>query len=59
MNARRCSSVVHNDGSVTTMLCSIHARQDPCLTYAQVTGKRRKGSILRGPCTHCGWGSRS
>ena len=50
-----CVCAHNNDGSVTTMLCSLHASQDPCLTMAQVTGKRRKGSIVRGTCTACGW----
>lgn len=50
----RCSCSRHSDGSVTTMLCPIHAEQDPCLTMAQVTGRRRTGTIRRGTCTSCG-----
>jgi hypothetical protein len=37
------------------MLCPTHADRDPCATMAAVTGKRRKGSIVRGTCTSCGW----
>lgn len=53
--ALKCSCAHNNDGSVTTMLCPLHADQDPCLTMAQVTGNRRKGSIINGVCTNCGW----
>jgi hypothetical protein len=50
-----CSCAHHNDGSVTTMLCPLHAKQDPCWTEAQVTGRRRKGTIAKGTCSNCGW----
>ncbi|MFE6967014.1 hypothetical protein ACFVAJ_18020 [Agromyces sp. NPDC057679] len=50
-----CACAVNSDRSTTTMLCSIHADTDPCLTVAQVTGKRRKGTIRSGRCTACGW----
>ena len=56
MSAAACCCARHNDGSVTKFLCPIHADADPCLTFAQVTGKRRKGTIRRGVCTHCGHG---
>lgn len=49
------SCALNRDGSRTTMLCSVHAETDPCLTMASVTGKRRKGTIRRGKCTQCGW----
>lgn len=52
---KNCACAKHSDGSRTTMLCSVHADSDPCLTMSQVTGKRRKGTILRGTCTNCGW----
>lgn len=52
----RCVCARHADGSVTTMLCSVHAETDPCLTMAQVTGRRRTGTIRRGVCTSCGHG---
>lgn len=47
----------HNvDGSVTTMLCPLHADDDPCATKASVTGRRRRGSIsAKGKCSNCGW----
>ena len=50
----RCACARHNDGSVTTFLCPVHADSDPCLTVSQVTGRRRKGTIRRGVCTACG-----
>lgn len=50
----RCVCVVHDDGSVTTMLCPVHADVDPCYTMASVTGRRRTGTIRRGTCTACG-----
>lgn len=53
--AARCTCAHHNDGSITMRLCRVHADQDPCLTMAQVTGKRRRGSIVRGVCSACGW----
>lgn len=51
----RCCCAHHDDGSVTTFLCPLHADDDPCLTMARVTGKRRRGTIKRGTCTACGW----
>lgn len=52
----RCACARDRDGNVTTSsLCPEHADQDPCLTMAQITGKRRKGTIRRGRCTCCGW----
>ena len=51
-----CACARNNDRSVTTMLCPAHASNDPCATMSQVTGRRRKGTIKRGACTHCGWG---
>jgi hypothetical protein len=53
--AARCACAHHADGSRTTMLCPMHADTDPCLTKSLVTGRRRKGTIRRGICTHCGW----
>jgi len=50
-----CSCAHNKDGSTTTMLCPTHADSDPCYTMASVTGKRRRGSIVRGRCTNCGW----
>lgn len=55
--AAKCVCAHHGDGSVTTTLCSQHADHDPCRTMAIVTGTRRKGSIVRGVCTNCGWAS--
>jgi hypothetical protein len=57
MTTRLCSCVGHDDGSVTTMLCPIHADTDPCLTMSLVTGRRRTGTIRRGVCTACGHGA--
>lgn len=54
----RCACARNRDGSRTTMLCPTHADQDPCLTMAQVTGRRRKGTIRNGVCTNCGWRQR-
>lgn len=48
-----CSCARNLDGSVTTLLCSAHAPVDPCLTMANVTGRRRTGTIRRGTCTAC------
>ena len=51
----RCSCAHNADGTTsTTMMCPTHADQDPCLTIAQVTGRRRKGTIRAGRCTNCG-----
>ena len=49
-----CSCAVNGDGTVTTMMCPLHADVDPCYTMARVTGKRRTGTIRNGRCTHCG-----
>lgn len=54
----RCVCARHSDGSVTTSLCSLHAEQDPCLTMARVTGKRRRGSVVRGVCSACNWSAK-
>jgi hypothetical protein len=51
----RCSCAHHADGSTTTYLCRVHATIDPCLTKALTTGKRRRGTIRGGTCSHCGW----
>jgi hypothetical protein len=37
------------------MMCPLHADEDPCYTMALVTGGRRKGSIINGVCSNCGW----
>jgi hypothetical protein len=55
MVTARCHCASNPDGSVTTLLCPQHASNDPCLTKSLVTGKRRKGTIKRNICTHCGW----
>lgn len=52
-----CVCAVHNDGSVTTSTCPVHAAVDPCLTMSLITGRRRVGTIRRGRCTSCGWSS--
>lgn len=54
MATPQCACAHNRDGSVTTLLCPAHAAQDPCATFAQVTGKRRRGTIRRGVCTACG-----
>jgi hypothetical protein len=54
MSAPRCVCARHDDGSVTTFLCPVHADTDPCLTMSAVTGRRRTGTIRRGVCTACG-----
>lgn len=54
--AMKCRCARYDDGSVTTMLCPLHADTDPCATRASVTGRRRKGRIRHGVCTNCGWG---
>ncbi len=51
----KCACAKHQDGSVTTFLCPIHAEIDPCQTTATVTGRRRRGSIHSGRCSYCGW----
>lgn len=53
-----CACARHDDGSVTTFLCPIHADTDPCLTMSLWSGRRRKGTIRRGVCTSCGHNSR-
>jgi hypothetical protein len=55
--AASCSCAHYDDGSASSLLCPIHADHDPCVTIAEVTGGRRKGSIVNGVCTNCGWGS--
>lgn len=50
----RCTCARNNDGTFITFLCPVHADTDPCLTMAQVTGRRRAGTIRRGVCTACG-----
>ncbi|QDK01528.1 hypothetical protein SEA_LEEROYJENKINS_126 [Microbacterium phage LeeroyJenkins] len=50
-----CSCAINRDGSRTTILCPVHSEVDPCERYSRVTGKRRKGTIKSGKCTHCGW----
>ena len=54
MTIRTCSCARNKDGTVTTLLCSQHADQDPCFTISRVTGRRRTGTIRRGVCTNCG-----
>ena len=51
----KCACATNGDGSVTTLLCPIHAEDDPCVTKATVTGRRRHGSIQGGCCSRCGW----
>jgi hypothetical protein len=50
-----CTCATNSDGTKTTMLCPVHASEDPCWTMARVTGRRRQGTIIRGVCTNCGW----
>ena len=50
-----CLCAHNTDGSVTTMMCPLHAKNDPCWMTATVTGQRRRGSIVKGVCTNCGW----
>lgn len=50
-----CTCAHNADGTATATLCPFHADTDPCLTVATVTGRRRRGSIVRGTCTACGW----
>ena len=52
-----CSCAHNRDGTITAFLCPIHAEDDPCLDVAALTGKRRRGSVVRGCCSHCGWAS--
>lgn len=54
----KCSCARNTDGTTTTLLCPVDADTDPCLTMAQVTGRRRKGTIRRGVCTSCGHGAK-
>lgn len=51
-----CCCARNTDGSVTTLLCPVHAAVDPCETRAAVTGRRRKGSNRSGVCSACGHG---
>jgi len=51
----KCACAKHQDGGVTTFLCPTHAEVDPCQTKALVTGKRRRGSVHNGRCSHCNW----
>ena len=44
----------YSDGSVYKENCPLHAPQDPCAVTAQITGRRRKGTIRKGVCTNCG-----
>ena len=53
--AATCACAHNSDGTVTTMLCPVHASEDPCATMAAVTGGRRRGAIVKGVCTNCGW----
>jgi hypothetical protein len=50
-----CTCTQHTDGTATTFLCPLHAADDPCHTKSLVTGKRRRGSIRNGRCSHCQW----
>lgn len=50
-----CACARHDDDSITTSLCPVHATEDPCLTESRITRRRRKGTIRRGVCTNCGW----
>jgi hypothetical protein len=51
----KCLCAINEDQIITAMLCTIHAEADPCDTFAMVTGRRRRGSIIRGKCSRCGW----
>ena len=51
----KCACAHNTDGSTTTLLCPVHSDTDPCARMAQVTGKRRTGTLRGGQCTHCGW----
>jgi hypothetical protein len=55
MSTTNCACAHNTDGTVTATLCRVHATNDPCATFARITGKRRRGSIVRGCCTACGW----
>lgn len=50
-----CACATNLDGSKTATLCPLHGETDPCFVMAQVTGRRRKGSIIQGTCSNCGW----
>jgi len=52
----RCACAQNSDGTTTTILCPVHADADPCETRAASTGRRRKGKVRDGVCTHCSWG---
>ena len=49
-----CICLHYSDGSVYKENCPLHATLDPCAVTAQITGRRRKGTIRRGVCTNCG-----
>ncbi len=55
-NLVRCACARNTDGTATPCYCPLHAEKDPCLSG---TGKRRKGSIVRGRCTNCGWAGKT
>lgn len=55
MTALVCACATNLDGSKTATLCPLHGETDPCFVMAQVTGRRRKGSIIQGTCSNCGW----
>jgi hypothetical protein len=50
-----CSCATNTDGTKTALLCPVHATTDPCETMSAVTGKRRRGTIRQGCCSHCHW----
>jgi hypothetical protein len=55
-NIIKCYCAHNLDGTTTTtMLCPQHAEHDPCYTFSLITGKRRKGSIVKGKCNRCSW----
>jgi hypothetical protein len=54
----KCACATNTDGTKTTFLCPLHAAEDPCHAKAIVTGKRRRGSIRNGRCSHCHWQAR-
>ena len=54
MISPKCACARYTDGSITTFSCPLHSTIDPCLRMANITGRRRKGTIRRGACTTCG-----
>ncbi len=51
-----CVCARDESGAVTSdLFCALHSSEDPCLRVSRIMGRRRKGSIKRGVCTHCGW----